>query len=405
MQKQAYSQIYLGDMNTQEHVAATTPEFSAATKLPCNHQNMKSLLVSSIHKVLRKPARVRTTGSSSEAASLARGARSSSRMAVALERLQQVLRFMTTEERRSSIAGLSPRMRAALLAFMEGAPARAGALPGRMRNAEGMDDEGHRKAFKGTDVRTIRSSHGVRYVAQLRIRHLRLYTTGQPCGEVASRHHMFLARFRNAVDSAGEAIWHEPTRFCSLFEDILRQHGISERDMGLSTFIYMRADQWIDRTKAITSPILSLPEAVALHARLLRARATSWDSLRKEWAQLLCRTQKTRARRLSLVEAEDIAEQAHRRHVRRRMAVAVGRVEVALASQDKENNIEAKRRARAQGVAPTEVVASKRRDLRQIKQARAEKWRWLCRSDLSAAEILQGPPQHLRLPEAPTNPV
>merc|ERR1712039_1041825 len=143
-------------------------------------------------------------------------------MAVALERLQQVLRFMTTEERRSSIASLSPRIRAALLAFMEGTPARAGALTGRIRSAEGMDDEWQRKAFKGTEVRTIRSNHGVRYMAQLRLRYLRLYTTGQPRAEVASRYHMFFVRFRNAVDSAGESIWHEPTRFCSLFEDILR---------------------------------------------------------------------------------------------------------------------------------------------------------------------------------------
>lgn len=320
----------------------------------------------------------------------------SSRASAALERLRQVIKFTTMEERRGAIASLQPRVRSALISFMESTKTRTEALVGRKRRVECSNDDRPCKSVKGGDVRAISSVHGTRYIAQLGLEHLRMYTCGQHSAEVAARHQLVFACFRNAVESAGEKIWHDPTTFCLLFENTTRQHNTSEQDMGLSVFIYMRADQWIDRAQAITSPTLSLVDAVALHARLLRARATSWESLRREWAPLLRLTQKMRARMLSLAEAEEVAEQAHRRHVKRRLVFAVNKVEHALARDDEAGSKGAKKRTRERGMAAAKVAASKRRALRQDKQLRVEKWRWLRRPDLSMAEILRGPPVHLQ---------
>lgn len=313
-----------------------------------------------------------------------------SRAHAALDRLKHVLKFMTTNERRCAIAGLPPRARTALLAFME-ATAATNAPRARPKRKTDSGNDWNGQFGKGTGVRTIHGIKGTRYVAQLRLASLRFYTLGQSSVEVASRYCTIFARFRSAVDSAGDDIWDSPTKFCLLFENMVKHHNVCEQDMGLSVFIYMRADEWIDRAQAITSPTLSLADAVALHGRLFRARAESWDSLRREWAPLL-RCTKARGRVLSLTESEEIAEQAHRRHLKKRLAVAVSRVSQAVACRDQEERRTAKKWVRERGQRMTDDGTGKRRTLQEVRQLRAEKQRWLRRRDLSVAEMMRGPP-------------
>lgn len=321
-----------------------------------------------------------------------------SRTCAGLERLRRVLKFMTAEERRSAILSLPPRIRTALLAFMEHVQTTQEAHADRKRQADSMNGDENRKALKGTDVRTIQTVHGTRHVAQLRFEHLRLYTCGQPSAELAARHRMIFAHFRNAVETVGKAIWDDPTRFCLLFEDILKQHNTSKEDMGLGVLIYMRADQWIDRAQAITSPRLPLADAVVLHAKLVRACATSWEDLRREWAPLLCRTQQQRrARRLSLAQAEEVAEQAHRRHAKKRLCLAVARLERCLSHLDKANIAKAKRRARERSRAAAKKTADARRAQTRARQSRMEKWGRLSRSGFTLRQIPQGPSHHQQL--------
>jgi len=330
------------------------------------------------------------------------------RVVAALERLQAVLKYMTVDERRTAIASLAPRVRYVLLVLMEhrpqeGATATKTASKQKKRTtARSTNAKLRASEAKGLDVRTICGAHGHRYVAQLRLGALRLYTREQPSAEVAAQHCAALAHLRNAVQAAGDIAWKDPDVFNLLLAGTLQQHNISEQDLGLGVFIYMRADQWIDRAQAITSPRLSLVDAVALCARLLRAQATSWESLRQEWAPLLRRTQRARARALTLAEAEHIADQAHQRHVKRRLVVAVQRVEKAIAHGDAVLAVESRKRVRNHGKTAAEERASKRKALIQDKQLRADKWRWLRRADLTTAELLQGPPQkNLQLALAP----
>lgn len=316
-----------------------------------------------------------------------------SRMRTALERLRRVLKFMTAEERRSAIVSLPPRMRTALLTFMEHAQTRQETPTDRKRKADSIHGDENCKSLKGTDVRTIQTVYGTRHVAQLRLEHLRFYTCGQPSAEHAARHRMIFAHFRNAVEAIGEAIWDDPTRFCLLFEDIVREHNTSKEEMGLGVLVYMRADQWIDRAQAITSPRLPLADAVVLHARLVRACATSWEDLRREWAPLLCCTQRQRrAGRLSLAQAEAVAEQAHRRHAKKRLGLAVARLERCLSHMDKSHTAKAKRRAREHGRALAKKAADARRAQTKQRQSGMAKFGRLSRSGFTMRQVPQGLP-------------
>lgn len=275
----------------------------------------------------------------------------STRCVAALERLQVVLTHLTTDERRAAIAGLPLRVRQFLLLLMEAqrgaAPRGAGTttVPVRPEVIVNRRSSAH---TGGLDVRAVHGVHGTRYIAQLRIRSLRFYTGGQATAEAAEPHRRLLAALRDGVAAAGTIAWKDPEVFRLIFDSTLRQHNICEQELGLGAFVYMRADQWIDRAQAITSPRMGLTQAVALHARLVQAQAKSWEQLRREWVPLLRQTQKARAKALSVVEAEGIAEQAHRRHVKHRLRHAVQRVENALDHKKAALGTEAKKHARKQ---------------------------------------------------------
>merc|ERR1711870_184139 len=121
---------------------------------------------------------------------------------------------------------------------------------------------------------------------------------------------MIFTQIRQEIDGAGEGIWKNPDQFCSIIKNVFINNGTCETKLGLSVFICMRADKWIDRSKTINSPVVTLADAVAIHSQLLQAQETSWESLRAEWVALMLRTRHGRARRLSVADAVTIAEKA-----------------------------------------------------------------------------------------------
>mmetsp|Transcript_121884 Transcript_121884/g.339842 ORF Transcript_121884/g.339842 Transcript_121884/m.339842 type:complete len:417 (-) Transcript_121884:130-1380(-) len=315
----------------------------------------------------------------------------------AAEKLRAVLQSMNVDQRRVALESLPLQVRAALLAFMKSArevptpalrPAHPGAAVREARSSMAGD----------ANVRAIENVHGTAYQAQMRIGHLRVYTPAQPRLEAAMEHQEVLEHLRRAALSAGEEIWGQPARFCRLCSEVMEERGTSEERLGLGAFVYMRADEWIDRSRVITTPVLKLADALAVHSRLLRARQTSWASLRAEWASLLCRTRLARKRGLSLAEAEATAERARRGLLERQLRQAARALERALVRKQRSTTTALKKCERAhrkavKGLATQaaqERVAAKHRQ--QLRDAR---WRWLCRADLTTAEMLRGPPEHL----------
>eukprot|EP00418_Pyrodinium_bahamense_P072314 CAMPEP_0179081144 /NCGR_PEP_ID=MMETSP0796-20121207/36516_1 /TAXON_ID=73915 /ORGANISM="Pyrodinium bahamense, Strain pbaha01" /LENGTH=370 /DNA_ID=CAMNT_0020778521 /DNA_START=234 /DNA_END=1346 /DNA_ORIENTATION=+ len=269
----------------------------------------------------------------------------------AAEKLRAVLQSMNVDQRRVALESLPLQVRAALLAFMKSArevptpalrPAHPGAAVREARSSMAGD----------ANVRAIENVHGTAYQAQMRIGHLRVYTPAQPRLEAAMEHQEVLEHLR----------------------------------------------EWIDRSRVITTPVLKLADALAVHSRLLRARQTSWASLRAEWASLLCRTRLARKRGLSLAEAEATAERARRGLLERQLRQAARALERALVRKQRSTTTALKKCERAhrkavKGLATQaaqERVAAKHRQ--QLRDAR---WRWLCRADLTTAEMLRGPPEHL----------
>jgi len=319
------------------------------------------------------------------------------RVDATLGRLRAVLQAMTPDQRRCSIERMALPVRAALFAFMKGARTAAVGAPPREETAPAASP---RPSMAGAaNVRTTRTARGVAHQAQLRIGHLRMYARAQAEPDVALKHLAALAQVRRDVVAAGEDIWEQPARFCSIFAEALREHGTSEDTLGLGVFVYMRADEWIDRSRTITTPVMKLPHALEMHSRLLRARRTSWASLRAEWAPLLRCTQLAQKQGVSLVEAEAMAESARRGLLERQCKQAVCSVERAMA----------RKRGRAAKMF-RECMATRRRAVKalaaeaakeqKLEQKRRElklaRWQWLRRADLTMAEMLDGPPQHLK---------
>lgn len=295
-----------------------------------------------------------------------------------LEQLRAILQAMAPSQRCEAITGLTPSVRSALFRFMVSQPTLID-----LKTAPSVGRAGGRKralTSRGTDVRTVRNLHTTTYHAQLRIRHLRLYTRAHADIETAIKHQMFFVQVRHAIENAGDGVWDEPAQFCNTFQDVLNKAGISDVELGLGVFVYMRADEWMDRSMVVTSPVMPLADAVSAHSRLDKARRMSWESLKAEWVPLLRATQHARRGRLSLAQAESAAQGARLRLLERRMARAASHVQRQLGLEERSAARLAEAHARAQlRTTTTTKAAWQRREQRRQREVRAEKLRWLHR--------------------------
>lgn len=315
-----------------------------------------------------------------------------------LMQLRNALQALVPAQRKSAIMQMAPRVREELLAHMSSQQtlheAAAATSPGGEKNVRKRGGQGN-SWCRGTDIRAVRHMHKTIYQVQLRLRHLRMYTRGQVDIDTAISHQMLLVRARHAVDAVGEEIWDEPRQFCDVFTNTLTKAGASLDELGLSVFIFMRADEWICRCATITSPVLALEDAVAAHSRLLLARRTSWAQLRTEWVFLMRQTQRARLQQLSQAQAEALADRARQGLVERQLKTAVRAIERAISCRVRQEQRTARTRAQALRRAAKEKAAVGRRAARERRKRLAARRRWYCRVDLTMQEIMQGaPPQY-----------
>lgn len=206
-----------------------------------------------------------------------------------------------------------------------------------------------RPFYWGTSIRTIRHAKAPRYQPQLRMRHLRIQTRVQMDMETALHHQTGLIHACTALTAAGIDIWGDAARFCLIFETRLHEVGLSFSDLGLSAHIVMRADDMFCRPAVITSSVMSLNEAVTVHAKLFRARRESWESLRAAWVPLMRSTRHAQRKALSESEAIAIADRARLGLLERHFVRAVRVAECSLRSGQSKRRVagEGKHEARA----------------------------------------------------------
>jgi len=243
-------------------------------------------------------------------------------------------------------------------------------------------------------MRTINGPKSMRYLAHAHTKGLRFYTRKQADPEVALAHQAILLRLRHALTAASASdpsVWIRPEELRELCEAALRASGTSEAALGLSIFVHLRAARWLGPRSAVVSPVLPLAEALATHARLLRARRASWEALRAEWVPLLARRGG-----ISLNAAEAAADEARRRAAGRGLERAVQGAEQELDRvQDRAARV-ARARAAEKHARDAAVAASERRALRVRKQLWLERKRRLRGRDLTTEDLLYGPQLHLQ---------
>lgn len=313
-----------------------------------------------------------------------------------LKQLRSTLQDLAPTQRREAIAQMPQHLRKKLLAYMSG-PQTAGSTTNE-RSGTHKQHLREEPWSRGTDVRTLVHTHTTSYQVQMRIRHLRMYTRSQGDLDMAISIQMVLIQARHAVCKAGDDVWHQPAKFCNIFDSALADAGRSREQLGLSVFICMKADEWISRCTTITSPVMPLQQAVAAHSRLLGARQTSWDRLKAEWVLLMQQTQQARIQKLSKVEAEAVAENARLELLQRRLKQAAHAVEIAIGQQEKRSERMQKANAKLHQKAIRQKAAAAAAEKRAVRKNAEQKLlaarrRWYQRVDLTMEEILHGAPQ------------
>jgi curved DNA-binding protein CbpA len=313
----------------------------------------------------------------------------------AMNRLHIAMQDLPATHRKAAISRMPLSLRRELLVYMsnEKASAPCSKLP-KVKLPLARRVRGQDSFTRGTDIRTLKFVHKTAYQVQLRIRHMRMYTKAQDSIDTAIQHQIALVEVRHALISSGELIWDCPQKFANIITSNLRKFGTCIEDLGFSVFISMKADDYICRPATISSPVLTLTEAVAVHSRLLKARKTSWDNLRAEWIPLMYQTQRSRVRKLSLAKVETIVDTAHLKLLHRHFRQAVIACERALKLRQKVNIRAAKLQAKAERLAQKAKARSMRKQGNRTRHEWAA-YRRRFRADLTMDEIMQGFPQHV----------
>merc|ERR1712137_1074953 len=101
---------------------------------------------------------------------------------------------------------------------------------------------------------------------------------------------IILVQIRQALLSEADTdpgIWENPEKVDRVCSEVLLESGASALELGLTAFVSLQAPQWLGKQCTIMSPVMSFTEALHVHARLRRARQTSWEALRAEWVELM----------------------------------------------------------------------------------------------------------------------
>lgn len=247
----------------------------------------------------------------------------SSRLDAVLHRLRALLQCMDKPSRTTSMSSVPLRVQRSLMDFMK-------KTPEKVTEVENCAEEHPRRVGSGC---TRLNTCGKKSNAQLDIEHLRFYTRWGKL-EAAVEHQLLLEKVRHGIIVASkqdQAFWNKPREVGKIFDDVLSQHETSIGEIGLSVYAELRAPELVGSSHRITSPVLPLAEAILMRARLMHARATSWELFRTEWMALLQSGKHGR----SFDDAEARVEQARRSFLEQRLSHAVDAVERVLDLQDR----------------------------------------------------------------------
>lgn len=255
----------------------------------------------------------------------------------AMHRLKVILQAMDAKSRHEVFTNMSEVMRKALERFMTDSSCRVSqhvptAIAVRTWPAR------HKPQANATSIRTCNRAHRTKYQAQMHVKALRLYTRPQDSLESATQHQIQLSLLRHvmaAEEKTDPDVWLDATKIYQMCKSFFKEMAMSETDLGLRAFVHIRAQSWLGQSIQITSVSTTLCAALDAHARLLKARATSWDLFRAEWIQLMLDKG-----RVTLTEAEAVADGARQTELQQQVAKALRGAAQAL---DKEQRRVSKR--------------------------------------------------------------
>lgn len=212
----------------------------------------------------------------------------------------------------------------------------------------------HKPQSNATSIRICNRARRTMYQAQMHVKALRLYARPQESLDSAIQHQIQFSHLRYAMaaeEKADPNIWFDGKKMYQMCKIVFKEMATSETELGLRAFVHIRAQSWLGQGVQITSASTTLCTALDVHARLLAARATSWEVFRAEWIQLMLDKG-----RFTLTEAEVVADGARQTALHQQVAKALRDAEKAL---DKEQRRARKRTtfcARTQTVDAAEVV-------------------------------------------------
>lgn len=270
------------------------------------------------------------------------------------------------KSRREVCTGMSQVMRKALVRVMTDSPCK---VSPHVRNTHACRawPTRHKPQSNGTSIRTCNRARRTMYQAQMHVKALRLYARPQESLDSAIQHQIQFSHLRYAMaaeEKADPNTWFDAKKMYQMCKTLLEEMATSENDLGLRAFVHIRAQSWLGQSVQITSASTTLCGALDAHARLLVARATSWDVFRAEWIQLMLNK-----RRFTLTEAEAVADRARQTALQQQVVKALRGAEQAL---DKEQRRARKRTtfcARMQAVDAVEVVEEEKSRPKQTRMS------------------------------------
>lgn len=322
-----------------------------------------------------------------------------------LRQLRDVLQHMKPDERRVSLQTLPPCVQAGLVLFMEKLQeTSAKHPPTEVKTSPSCASVRNTSAASGITAcpKTLTQTAGSRYKAHAHMKALRFYARSYDNLEMALNHQMILVQIRQSLSQASlenPRFWDDPKKAYQICSAVMDANATSEADLGLCTYIYLRAGHWLVQSRTIISPVMPLWEALQLHSRLLHARATSWQELRTEWVQLMQSKRLPMSKRKTPCEAETIADaerssalKIQLQKIANNTAKAMGlaekqhkRWQKSLAHRDAREKHREARAKRAEAAAVQQAMKAK-------EQAWRERQRWCRRSDATIDDIMKGPP-------------
>jgi len=338
-----------------------------------------------------------------------------SRRAKVFWRLQNVLQSFDVAQRREAMSSMEPRIQRALLVHMQ--THKNVKLSGRrpMSNHDRPPSSGSR-GLPGTNSGRINAGSaptksgvsgihkmGRLYRASIAVANMEMYSRMRTRLATAIDDHVILAQVQEIImlnidsKSSKSQQLDENVLVLRLCQRCLEENGVSEEEMQLRAKVRLRVGKWMGPLR-ISSPAMSLEEALAMRSKLLRSRQLSWQSFRIECVSVFQRMRRFHGIKIwrTSEEAEALADKAWARAASNRRVAEVARDRLlaralhgVVAVLDLEEHREAKERKRLHAVDTKRAQAEQR-------WFREELHKWARRRDVTMAEMTRGPPVLLR---------